>query len=99
MDGEKQNKQHQCHTNRRRLVEQQHFRILQERARDCNALLLTARKLRATFAHLGLVPVRQRRHKVVRVGDARHLEQPQPVLCAHAVLAQPYRFHVDGGGR
>ena len=45
---------------RRRLVEDQDRRVLEERARDGDALALAAGELRAALAELGLVALRQR---------------------------------------
>jgi hypothetical protein len=56
---------------RRRLVEQNDFRIAHKGARDRHALLLAARQLRALGADDGVVAVRERRDEVVAVGGAR----------------------------
>jgi hypothetical protein len=59
---------------RRRLVQQQHARVAQQRARDGDALLLAARQLDALVAHLRVVALRQRLDEGVDVGGARRLE-------------------------
>ena len=48
---------------RGRLVEDQHRRVLQERAGDGHALALAARELRAALAHHRVEPVGQRRRR------------------------------------
>ena len=53
---------------RRRLVQDQDRRVLQEGARDGHALALAARELRAALAHDGVEPVGQRGHEVVERG-------------------------------
>ena len=49
---------------RRRLVEDQDRRVLEERAGDRHALALAARELRAALAHDRVEAVRQRRHEL-----------------------------------
>ena len=56
-----------------RLVEDQDRRILQQRARDRDALLLAAGELEPALADLGLVAVGQRHDEVVDVRGARRL--------------------------
>ena len=47
-----------CVQRRRRLVEQQHLRVLHQSTCDCDALLLTARQLRAALANQSLVALK-----------------------------------------
>mmetsp|Transcript_67009 Transcript_67009/g.132815 ORF Transcript_67009/g.132815 Transcript_67009/m.132815 type:complete len:208 (-) Transcript_67009:1003-1626(-) len=58
----------------RRLVEEEHVRIDEQRPRDGDALLLTAGELHATLAHLGRVALREGAHKIVRIRSARRLD-------------------------
>src|SRR3954451_8004623 len=57
-----------------RLVEHEDRRILEDRARDGHALLLTARKLQTTLADLGLVAVGKCDDEVMNVCRARRIE-------------------------
>ena len=56
---------------RRRLVQDQDRRVLQQRARNRQALALPARQLLAALADAGLVLLRQRHDEIVRVRGAR----------------------------
>src|SRR5262249_26320599 len=58
---------------RRSLVEDQDARVLQQRARDRDALFFSARELQAPLAHLGFVAFGQRRNEIVDVRGARRL--------------------------
>ena len=61
---------------RRGLVEDHQRRVLQEGARDRDALLLAARKLHAALADHGVVLLRQRQDELVhlrRLGRLDHL--------------------------
>mmetsp|Transcript_11059 Transcript_11059/g.36307 ORF Transcript_11059/g.36307 Transcript_11059/m.36307 type:complete len:223 (+) Transcript_11059:39-707(+) len=75
---------------RRRLVEQQDRRLLDDGARDGDALLLAARQLAAAQAHLGVVAVAEALDdEVVRVRRARrglHLLAGRLVLAKRDVL-------------
>ena len=55
----------------RRFVEQQHGRVLQDRAADRDALLLAAREAHAALAEIGVVAFRLRTEELVRFGGAR----------------------------
>ena len=67
----------------RRLVQEQHLGVLEDRPRDGDPLLLPAGELHATLADAGVVPVRERGDEAVGVGG---LGDSDDLLLGHLIL-------------
>src|SRR3972149_3141797 len=61
---------------RRRLIENQQLRALEQSPRNCNALLLAAREPGAVLADFGLIPLRQAVNGLVYFRDPARLDPP-----------------------